>query len=408
MNNKILDKFDIILILSVILLIAIGLVSIYSATYGNKTSYDFYNKQMTFVIFGIFIMLFVSFIPPRYLSGMSILFYAISISLLILVLIFGKTINGNKSWFYIWGLGIQPSEFSKVATIMVIANIFYKKEDLNKVNWKDVSLAIMLVMIPVVLIKLENDTGTALIMLTFIIPILLWAQVSPFFLFTIITPVIAAIIAFINSYVFISYLVLILILLFFLKKNIVLKLLSFSLNIIAGISINYFYSKLLPYQQNRINAVFNPSSDPLGSGYNVIQSKVAIGSGGLFGKGFLQGTQTQLKFIPEQWTDFIFCVIGEEFGFIGSIVVIILFAVIIYRIVNIATLSKNIFLKLTSIGIASLLFFHLFINIGMTIGLTPVIGIPLPFVSYGISSLLSFMFMAGLCLNAYRNRKVFI
>jgi rod shape determining protein RodA len=168
------------------------------------------------------------------------------------------------------------------------------------------------------------------------------------------------------------------------------------------------FSKLQGYQQNRIKAVFDPTSDPLGSGYNVIQSKVAIGSGGLWGKGFMQGTQTQLRFIPEQWTDFIFCVIGEEFGFIGAGVVIVLFLIILFRLLSNAYYSRNRFLSIACVGFAAIFFFHMFINMGMTIGIAPVIGIPLPFVSHGVSSLLSFLLMVGIAMNAYRHKEIFL
>jgi len=168
------------------------------------------------------------------------------------------------------------------------------------------------------------------------------------------------------------------------------------------------FSKLQNYQQARIKAVFDPTSDPLGSGYNVIQSKVAIGSGGLYGKGFMQGSQTQLRFIPERWTDFIFCVIGEEFGLLGASVVVILFLILIFRILNNAYYSRNRFLSIACIGFASLFFFHIFINIGMTIGIAPVIGIPLPFVSNGVSSLLTFLLMIGIAMNTYRHKEIFI
>jgi rod shape determining protein RodA len=181
----------------------------------------------------------------------------------------------------------------------------------------------------------------------------------------------------------------------------------FLINVGAGISVDKLFTKLQPYQQNRIMALFDPTSDPLGSGYNVIQAKVAIGSGGLTGKGFLQGTQTQLKFIPEQWTDFIYCMIGEEFGFMGAAVLIILYIILILQLINNAYISKNKFLSISCIGIASILLFHLVVNVGMTIGIMPVVGIPLPLVSYGVSSLLSFMIMIGIGMSTYRNRKIY-
>lgn len=179
----------------------------------------------------------------------------------------------------------------------------------------------------------------------------------------------------------------------------------FALNIGAGFFADYVYRALSPHQQNRIQSFINPMADPLGAGYNAIQAKVAIGSGGLLGKGFLEGNQTQLQFIPEQWTDFIYCVIGEEFGFIGSVLTLAIFLYLFMRILKIASTAKDEFLSLTVMGIFSVFFIHLLINIGMVIGIMPVIGIPLPFVSYGGSSLLANMIMLGIVANIYRTRK---
>jgi rod shape determining protein RodA len=168
------------------------------------------------------------------------------------------------------------------------------------------------------------------------------------------------------------------------------------------------FDRLQPYQQKRIMSMFNAESDPLGSGYNVIQSKIAIGSGGLTGKGFLHGTQTQLKYIPEQWTDFIFCMVGEEFGFIGSAIVVLLFGILIWNAIHIAYICKNQFLSLCCIGFTTIISFHILINLGMIMGIMPVIGIPLPFLSYGVSFLFSNLIMLGIILNAYRNRKEYV
>lgn len=409
MDKKFFEKFDITLFMSVTALIIIGVLAIFSATQSSTLASDYYLKQTIFAFFGLIMVVIVMYIPPRYISSMTIYLYILSVILLILVLVFGKTINGNKSWFYIAGFGIQPSEFAKVATVLAIANFFYRSnEETPKIRFKDIIISSVFVIIPVILVKLENDTGTTLVMLSFIIPMYFWAGVSPFFLYGLVTPVFAAILAFIDIRLFYVYLAVIFISMFFFKRHFILSGLLISVNIIAGYSVTYLYSKLQPYQQNRIKAVFDPSSDPLGSGYNVIQSKVAIGSGGIFGKGYLQGSQTQLKFIPEQWTDFIYCMIGEEFGLIGAVLILILYIVIIYRLLNNAYLSKNSFLSLACVGFASLFFFHMFINIGMTIGITPVIGIPLPLVSNGVSSLLSFLLMVGIGMNTYRNKDIFI
>jgi rod shape determining protein RodA len=409
MRTKILEKFDITLVIATTIMIAIGIIAIFSATYGITSGGDFFRKQLIFAIVGFIIMIGVSVLPPKYFSRFAYLTYAIALVLLVMVLIFGKTINGNKSWFYIGGFGIQPSEFAKVATILALANFICPGDESRDPNKLMTFIkACIFIIIPTILIKLEHDTGTSLVMLSFIIPVFFWAGLSPFWLFAIISPLVLAILSFLNPIAFYAGIIAVLICLFLFKKKIIISVLIIVINLSAGFSVNHLYSKLPVYQQNRINAVFDPASDPLGSGYNVIQSKVAIGSGGIFGKGYLQGSQTQLRFIPEQWTDFIFCMIGEEFGLLGACVVITLFLIIIYRLVSISYSSKNKFLALCCIGFASLFLFHLVINVGMTIGMMPVIGIPLPLASYGVSSLLTFMTMIGIGLNTYRHRNLYI
>jgi rod shape determining protein RodA len=197
----------------------------------------------------------------------------------------------------------------------------------------------------------------------------------------------------------------VIILLFLFRKDLFFSGSIFALNLAAGFFTDYHYRALSPHQQRRIQSFLNPNADPLGAGYNTIQAKVAIGSGGFWGKGFLHGNQTQLQYIPEQWTDFIYCVIGEEFGFIGSIIVLILFLYLFMRILKIASLTKDEFLSLVIVGILTVYIVHFLVNIGMVVGILPVIGIPLPFVSYGGSSLLVNMFMLGIIANVYRNRK---
>ncbi|MFA5404182.1 MAG: rod shape-determining protein RodA [Ignavibacteria bacterium] len=409
MKEKFSDKYDLTLLITTIIMVSIGVFAIFSATFGNTSSTDYYVKQMIFGIIGLVVMVIVSLLPPRYFSKFSYASYGLAIVLLILVLLFGKTINGNKSWFYIGGYGIQPSEFAKIATVLTLANFLNPGEgDKNPNKPLDFFKACIFILIPFVLVKMQNDTGTSLVFLSFLIPIFFWAGLSPFILFVIITPVALAILSFLGNIYFYAGIVIVIVSLYFFKKGIFLSTIVLLVNLASGFSVHYLYSKLQVYQQNRIMALFDPTLDPLGSGYNVIQSKVAIGSGGIFGKGFLQGSQTQLRFIPEQWTDFIFCMIGEEFGLIGASIVIILYLIIIVRLINNASISRNKFLSLTCIGFASLFLFHLLINVGMTIGIMPVIGIPLPLVSYGVSSLLSFMVMIGIGMNTYRHRNVYI
>jgi rod shape determining protein RodA len=411
MDKSFFEKFDLFLFVVVSLLAVTGLVAIYSATYTGGSSSDYFSKQLTFTLIGISIMLLISFIPPRYIKKASPVIYILSITLLVLVLIIGKKISGSKSWFAIGSFGIQPAEFAKLATILFLATFLSRKEGkeegININNPVEFIKAALIVIIPFALIMQQPDMGTALVFLAMVLPVFFWAGLSPFAMFAFISPMIAAFAGFLGTPYFVGALILIIGILFFFKRGIIASGIVLGLNAVVGTFVDIFYDKLAPYQQNRIMGVFDPTADPLGSGYNVIQSKIAIGSGGLAGKGFLEGTQTQLKFIPEQWTDFIFCMIGEEFGFIGAIFVIALYTLLIIRIISNASQSKNSFLSIACIGIVSIFLFHFVINVGMTIGIMPVIGIPLPLMSYGISSLLSFLIMIGIGMSAYRHKNYF-
>lgn len=403
-------RFDILLLLTTVAIVTVGIFAIYSATFSNEVETDLYSKQMIFAIVGFVLMIVINYIPAKYLSNTSYILYGISLIALVAVIIVGKKISGQRSWFSIGGFGIQPSEFAKLATIMALARFFSaedKERDIK--NPKTFIIAALIVLAPVALIMRQPDMGTVLVFVAMVIPIFFWAGLPTYVVFAIISPAIVALCSFFGLYYMIGALVLVAVALYvWFKQRWVIALIIMAINIFAGLSVDYVYDKLQPYQQKRIMAVFDPTSDPLGSGYNVIQSKVAIGSGGLTGKGYLQGTQTQLKFIPEQWTDFIFCMVGEEFGFLGAIVLLILYFIIIFKLINSAYFARNRFLSICCIGFATVFLFHLFVNIGMTVGIMPVIGIPLPLVSYGISSMLSFMLMLGIGMNAFRNRKLYM
>jgi rod shape determining protein RodA len=401
--------FDILLFLLTLAILAFGIVAIYSATYGNTGGTEYYMKQLIFAIAGVIMVIGISYIPPRYIAVTSYYMYGFGLLLLIAVLLFGKTINGNKSWFYVGGFGIQPSEFAKLATLLAVSHFLNHGDEKKDVN--DIKVLIktaLFIAVPAVLIKLQHDTGTMIVFLSMMIPILWASGLNTFFLFGIITPVLSVILGFLNPIFFYVGLLIVIIALIFFKRNLFASIAVFAINLAAGMSVQFLFSRLAQYQQDRINAVFNPELDPLRSGYNVIQSKVAIGSGGLYGKGYLQGSQTQLKFIPEQWTDFIFCMIGEEFGYIGAMILITLYVMLILKVFFNGLNSKNSYMSLVTIGIGGLLLFHLSINVGMTIGVMPVIGIPLPMVSYGVSSLLSFLAMIGFALNTYRHRNTYV
>lgn len=403
---KIFNRFNPVVFLSAFGLISIGLLAIYSATYSNPDVSGNFTKQILSAIAGLVLVLTITFLPPRYISITSYILYGLNMFLLVAVLFVGKKISGQTSWFSIGGFGVQPSEFAKFTTILALANFLSNKEkDTDVTNLRDFAVAVFIGLFPVVLIMLQPDTGTSLVFLAMILPVLYWAGMPNHILFFIVAPGITAVGAFLGTYYFIGSILLVLVCLFFFKKNTLISTLVLTATVLSGLSVNYVYNKLQPYQQKRIIAVFSPETDALGSGYNVIQSKIAIGSGGFWGKGFLQGTQTQLKYIPEQWTDFIFCMVGEEFGFVGSLIVVILFIILIWQTIHIAYSCKNKFLSIASIGFTSIFLFHMLINLGMTMGIMPVIGIPLPFMSYGVSFLLANLCMLGVIMNAHRNRK---
>lgn len=411
MQVKILDRFNLVVLVCAVSLITIGLLAIYSATYGNELVAGNFSKQLISACIGLIIVLVIMYTPPKYIAMSSYVFYGLVIIMLVAVLVVGKKVKGQTSWFNIAGFGIQPSEFAKVATVLALAYFLSNKhQETDVTKPRDFFFAVGIALIPVALIMLQPDMGTTLVFLFLILPVLYWAGMPNYILFIIVAPAITAVCAFLGTWYFVAAVVFVIIMLMVFKRNmnILLKSVVASLSIVAGFSVNMIYSKLQPYQQRRIMSMFNPESDPLGAGYNVIQSKIAIGSGGMTGKGFLQGTQTQLKYIPEQWTDFIFCMVGEEFGFIGSIIVVLLFLVLIWQTIHIAYTCKNQFLSICCIGFATIFSFHILINLGMIMGIMPVIGIPLPFMSYGVSFLFSNLIMLGIILNAYRNRKEYV
>jgi rod shape determining protein RodA len=403
MNTFFKEYFDRTTFLLCIALVIIGLMSIYSATFDTHAGANF-NRQVIWAVGGFFLMLLTIFIPLRWLQRSSFALFAVSLLTLAVVLVVGKRVYGSMSWFGFGGFGIQPSEFVKITTVLALAS-YLSRSNVSLSNIKDITVTFGIVMLPVMLIMMQPDFGTSLTFIGMLIPLLYWAGASNFLIAAIITPPIIALSAIIGTTTFVITLVIIGAVLYFLRENRFFGALVFGVDIVIGIFVQVAYEKLPLYQQKRIATFLDPNNDPLGAGYNVIQAKVAIGSGGMFGKGFLRGTQTQLNFIPKQWTDFIFCVPGEEFGFIGAVVVLGLFAILFYHGIQLAHSSKNKFGSVIAAGIISLFAFHMFVNVGMSLGLMPVIGIPLPFLSYGGSSLMSFMIMAGLLMNVYANRK---
>ena len=328
---------------------------------------------------------------------------------LVAVLLLGKEIAGSKSWFQFGSFAIQPAEFAKFATCLAIAK-YLSAIDRKMRSLKTKILAFFIILFPAGLILLQNDTGSALVYFSFIL-VLFREGLSGSFL---ILGGIIAILFLLTLWLGILYaigivLAVCLFFLLFIKRNRNNIFILIAVFLITGgfiFSVDYAFENILEkHQKTRINVLIGKETDIRGAGYNVHQSKIAIGSGGLTGKGFLKGTQTKYNFVPEQSTDFIFCTIGEEWGFAGSFVVVFLFSALLIRLIIMAERQKSKFSRIYGYGVASILFFHFIINIGMTIGIAPVIGIPLPFISYGGSSLWAFTILLFIFIRQDASRR---
>lgn len=387
-------------------LIGVGLVAIYSATQGpvaeflpNYIQVNFYKQLISFGI-AIVILIGLQFVNPRTFQEGSYVFYGLGILLMILTLIFGREVSGSKSWLVLGPFNLQVSELMKIATILAVANYLTSRRNVSAENIKSALITVLFILVPAILVILQNDTGTAIIFLAMIPVILFWSGLPYGISLFIISPAIIGYLSIISWYWGLVSAVILTLMIFMLQRRPWLTLASFITGIIIVIGVQVSLSQILqPHQRARIEAFTNPSFDPQGAGWNVIQAKTAIGSGGLYGKGFMEGTQTQLRFLPEQWTDFIFCVIGEEFGFIGAAVVLLLLLGLTLRLLVAASNHKHPFAQLVMIGVTTIFFMHFFINIGSATALLPVIGLPLPFISYGGSALITNTIMLGICLN---------
>lgn len=399
-SNAMLDW---VLILVTTLLFAMGLISIYSATYDAGMS-EYFTKQLLFGIVGGGVMMAIMFMPERWLFDYAYILYGIAMLLLIAVIVIGKTVYGSKSWLTIGPITFQPSEFGKIATLLAVArSISSRGRDLS--NWSDLIMPIILFVIPIGLIMLEPDFGSASVYGVMLLGMMFWGGASLNLITFLVGAPISVIMGFIGrEWVFVSSIITASVPMF-LKRDLMKALAMLLVFIAIGFSSRYVYGVLKPHQQSRIQTFLNPDNDPRGRGYHVIQSIMAVGSGGVSGKGFLHGTQTQLRYIPKQWTDFIFCVPTEEFGFVGGVLVIGLLAILIMQCIAIARQSGNAFGSLLSASVGIFFFYHATVNIGMAIGAFPVMGIPLPFLSAGGSALVMNMASVGIVLNVYRNRR---
>lgn len=390
---------DYTLVIVVFILIASGLIAIYSAS-SQVESPELkanFNRQMVWVLIGTILMLITIIIPTSSYFFASYWLYGIALVILIFTLVFSRG-EATSRWIEIGIFRFQPSEFAKLSIVLVMAKYLSdERRNLNRI--KDIAIAFGIAFFPFIMIVRQPDLGTALVFLAILLPILYWAGLPTFFLFIVIAPVFVMIASF-NFYTFFLAMILVATLLLLFKRGLVVSLFIMLLNIGVGIVTPLLWNQLYDYQQHRILTFLGFEIDPRGYGYQIIQSKVAIGSGGFWGKGILNGTQTQLRFLPAQHTDFVFSVIGEEAGFIGSVIVILLFLFIILRGIHIASIVKNRFSSLMVIGAVAILGFHIIVNIGMTVGMMPVTGLPLPFLSYGGSFLVTCMILIGLIINA--------
>lgn len=415
MNNNILYRLDWWLILVYFLLVSFGIVNVYSATF-NETLNGIFDisqpigKQIFFLIFSLFVGLIILFINSKFFEQFATLGYLISMLLLAGLFLFGKTVSGATSWYNIAGLSLQPSELAKLTTALMIASLLSKfQSDLSTIPTLFKIGGYLF--LPFILIVLQPDPGSALVFGSFFYPLfreglnyvymIIFFSLLALFFVTLIFPI-GIVIGIISLVIFLLY---------FILKNLnpKIKIWPFILSLILSIgfsfSVDYIFNNVFEQRhRDRINIVIGKEVDTQGVGYNINQSKIAIGSGGLKGKGFLEGTQTKGDFVPEQHTDYIFSTIGEEWGFRGSFFVILLFCLLIFRIIYQAEKQTNKFRRIYSYGVAGLIFTHFLINIGMSLGMVPTIGIPLPFVSYGGSSILAFSMMIFIHLNFDANR----
>ncbi|AQG77975.1 rod shape-determining protein RodA [Spirosoma montaniterrae] len=383
--------------------VTMGWLNVYAAVYSPEDHTSLFDmttnagKQMMWIGTTVILVICILVLNHKFFDSFAYLFYAFMILMLLLVLVAGTNINGSRSWFRFGAFQIQPAEFAKVATALALAK-YVDNPGINLAKQKDLMYIGGIIVLPCILILASNETGSTLVFASFVIMLYreglpgwipaLGLTVAALFVLALIFP---------PLYIFAGIVALMAVIVLLMPRynRTVSNFISMGL-IVGGmmvvvLGVDFFVNHVLQkHQRNRIKVLVDPTIDPLGVGWNVTQAKIAIGSGRLQGKGFLEGTQTKFDFVPEQSTDFIFCTIGEEHGFIGSAIVIALFVGLLSRIVILAEKQRSKFARVYGYCVAGIIFFHVMVNIGMTIGLMPVIGIPLPFFSYGGSSLWSF------------------
>lgn len=390
------EEIDFKLFATTLLLSLIGILLIYSAKHTSLNEQNLFQKQLFWLFLSLIAAGILFIIPLRFHEIFSYLYYLLAIVLLVTVLFFGISRLGATRWFELKGMTFQPSEWAKIATVFALARyLSYTKRSFSSILW--LGTVIVIGFFPLLLVLKQPDLGTSLVFFAIVLSMLYWAKVPLSFIFLIFSPLISLIAGFHWLSWGIFFFILIY-LLYWLRPGFLFSFWIIIFNLIFGILTPLLWNRLHDYQKLRVLVFLDPNRDPLGAGYQIIQSKVAIGSGGILGKGFLHGSQTKLAFLPMQHTDFIFSVAGEEFGLIGSLIFLALYFFLVFRGISIASKSRNSFNSYVAFGLTSVFIFQGVVNLGMAMGLLPVTGITFPLVSYGGSSLLMSWVSIGILL----------
>jgi len=412
-QKSIFENIDWLLVVMYLVFVLMGWINIYAAVYNDehKNIYDLtqsYGRQLMWIGTSLLIGLAILVIDGKFYAAFSYPIYFVVLAILLVVLVIARDVQGARSWIEIGSFKLQPSEFAKFATNMALAK-YLSALGIRMEDMKTKITAGLIVLFPMAMVLLQNDTGSALVFISFIFVLYREGLSQNVLIFGFLAGVLFILALMVPNTILLGVIAGVGLIAYLLmrktRKNLLVILIITVLSSGVVFSVDYAFNKILQqHQRERIEVLLGKRSDPKGAGYNVNQSLIAIGSGGLTGKGFLQGTQTKYDFVPEQSTDFIFCTVGEEWGFVGTSVVILLFLGLLYRIIFIAERQRSQYTRIYAYGVASIIFFHLMINVGMAIGLAPVIGIPLPFFSYGGSSLWGFtvLLFVLIKLDSYR------
>ena len=412
-QKSIFENIDWLLVSMYLVFVLMGWLNIYAAVYNeeHKSIFDMtqsYGRQLMWIGTSLGLALAILVIEGKFYAAFSYPIYIVVLLILLVVLVIAKDVSGARSWIEIGSFKLQPSEFAKFATNMALAK-YLSTLNIRMEDMRTKLTAAIIILIPMALTLLQNDTGSALVFCSFVFVLYREGLSQNVLIFAFLTGILFVMALMVPNVILLSVIGGLGVLFWLLMRKTIRNFITiFSITLLAAgvvFSVDYAYNTILQtHQRERIEVLLGKKVDPKGVGYNVNQSLIAIGSGGLTGKGYLQGTQTKYDFVPEQSTDFIFCTVGEEWGFMGTTFVLLLYLGMLYRILFIAERQRSQYTRIYAYGVASIFFFHLMINVGMAIGLAPVIGIPLPFFSYGGSSLWSFTILLFILikLDSYR------